>query len=111
MQGRVPRDCPVRIQYYVHSWTGMVSRWRVIAPRVVQGRYKWVVPEDAAPDSRYWLQVEDPAVKADSEYFAVITATEATEEEAGSFFSCSANDDLISLATQAEPPCCTRCRG
>merc|ERR1712022_108631 len=70
---RVPS---VTVQYCVNSWTGMLSSWTTIAEGVKNtGSIEWAVPEDAAPDTRYWLRVtsvEDSSMYADSEYFTVV---------------------------------------
>merc|ERR1711998_428137 len=70
---RVPT---VTVQYCVNSWTGMLSSWTTIAEGAQNnGCVEWMVPGDAAPDTRYWLRVtsaEDSSLYADSEYFRVI---------------------------------------
>merc|ERR1711998_409572 len=66
----------VTVQYCVNSWTGMLSSWMTIAEGVENnGCLEWMVPADAAPDTRYWLRVSSAAdanVYTDSEYFTVV---------------------------------------
>merc|ERR1711998_780875 len=70
---RVPS---VTVQYCVISLSVMLSSWITIAEGVKNtGSIEWAVPEDAAPDTRYWLRVtsvEDSSMYADSEYFTVV---------------------------------------
>jgi len=65
----------VKLQYCVNSWSGMLSSWSTIVESVANhGNYRWRIPADAAPDTRYWLRVlsvEDSSVYSDSAYFEV----------------------------------------
>jgi len=67
----------VKLQYCVHSWTGMLSSWTTITEATANhGSYRWIVPKDAPADTRYWLRLSavDGSVYVDSAYFEVVAA-------------------------------------
>jgi len=74
-EGNVPR---VRIEYSCHSWAGMFSAWSTVVETTGNnGNYRWHVPEDLAPDTRYSLRVlsvDNSSVYCESPYFSVVTA-------------------------------------
>lgn len=71
--GDVPK---VRIQYAVNSWTGMLSSWVTIVEDLGNsGNYRWQVPADLTPDTRYYLRVsatDNAAVFSDSQTFEIV---------------------------------------